>query len=83
MSVVGPAYDLVTVMSKLLHLGMPMDDIIRAVTSTAASALGPCAAVPVGETPEAWHPWATSLSAKRANLLLLLTHTLPHLTTCY
>ena len=37
---VGPAYDLVTVMSKMLHLGMPIEQIVKAVTCTAAVALG-------------------------------------------
>ena len=32
----GPAYDLPTIMSKLLHLGMPLYDVIKAVTSTPA-----------------------------------------------
>ena len=36
----GPAYDLVTVMSKFLHLGMNLYDIIKAVTSQAANAIG-------------------------------------------
>lgn len=38
-SVNGPAYDLPTVMTKLLHLGMPLCDVIKAVTSTPASAV--------------------------------------------
>lgn len=33
----GPAYDLPTVMTKFLHLGMPLYDIIKATTSTPAS----------------------------------------------
>jgi dihydroorotase len=37
---VGPAYDLPTVMSKFLHLGMPLTEVIRAVTSTPAKAIG-------------------------------------------
>ena len=36
-SVNGPAYDLPTVMSKMLHLGMPLYDVIRATTITPAS----------------------------------------------
>lgn len=36
----GPAYDLVTVMSKFLHLGMPLYEIIKAVTSTPAKVIG-------------------------------------------
>lgn len=36
----GPAYDLPTVMTKLLHLGMPLFDVIKAVTMTPASAIG-------------------------------------------
>ncbi|XP_011427945.3 deacetylase EF_0837 isoform X3 [Magallana gigas] len=36
----GPVYDLPTVMSKFLHLGMPLSDVIRAVTSTPAKAIG-------------------------------------------
>ena len=35
----GPAYDLTTVMSRLLHLGMPVHDIIKAVTVTPAVAI--------------------------------------------
>nr|XP_022339401.1 uncharacterized protein LOC111134562 [Crassostrea virginica] len=37
---IGPAYDLPIVMSKFLHLGMPLVDVIRAVTSTPAKAIG-------------------------------------------
>ena len=33
----GPAYDLPTVMSKLLHVGMPLYDVIKAVTITPAT----------------------------------------------
>lgn len=40
LSVDGPAYDLVTVMSKFLHLGMSLYDIVKAVTSQAAAAIG-------------------------------------------
>lgn len=36
----GPAYDLPMVMSKLLNIGMPLVDVIRAVTITPASAIG-------------------------------------------
>ncbi|XP_061196886.1 deacetylase Atu3266-like [Saccostrea echinata] len=36
----GPAYDLPTVMSKFLHLGMPLVEVIRAVTSSPAKAVG-------------------------------------------
>ena len=35
----GPAYDLTTVMTKLLHVGMPLYNVIKAVTSTPASAI--------------------------------------------
>lgn len=33
----GPAYDLPTVMTKMLHLGMPLFDVIKATTATPAS----------------------------------------------
>jgi dihydroorotase len=36
----GPGYDLPTVMSKLLHLGMPLTDVIAASTINAAQAIG-------------------------------------------
>ena len=36
LNVAGPAYDLPTVMTKLLHLGMPLYDVIKAVTWTPA-----------------------------------------------
>ncbi|XP_074606513.1 deacetylase EF_0837-like isoform X3 [Acropora palmata] len=39
-SVDGPAYDLLTVMSKMLHVGMPLIDIIKSVTMTPAAAIG-------------------------------------------
>ena len=39
-SMEGPAYDLPTVMTKLLHLGMPLNDVIAAVTSSPAAAIG-------------------------------------------
>lgn len=35
----GPAFDQVTTMSKFLHLGMSMDDVVRASTVTAANIL--------------------------------------------
>jgi dihydroorotase len=35
-----PAFTLLTVMSKLLHLGMPLEDVVAAVTSRPASVLG-------------------------------------------
>ncbi|KAK7481429.1 hypothetical protein BaRGS_00027385 [Batillaria attramentaria] len=35
----GPAYDLPTVMTKLLHVGMPLRDVIAAVTSKPAAAI--------------------------------------------
>ncbi|KAL5015137.1 hypothetical protein ScPMuIL_009407 [Solemya velum] len=40
MSEAGPAYDLPSVMSKLFHVGMPLDDVIKAATSTPADAIG-------------------------------------------
>ncbi|CAG5125653.1 unnamed protein product [Candidula unifasciata] len=39
-SINGPAYDLLCVMTKMLHLGMPLEDIVAAVTSTPATAIG-------------------------------------------
>lgn len=36
----GPAYDLVTTMTKFLHLGMALEDVIRATTTAPAAALG-------------------------------------------
>jgi dihydroorotase len=36
----GPAFDLLTTMSKLLCLGMPLTEVIRAATSAPAAALG-------------------------------------------
>jgi dihydroorotase len=33
----GPAFDLTTTMSKFLHLGMPLDQVVRSVTTTPAS----------------------------------------------
>ena len=38
-SVDGPAYDLLTVMTKMLHVGMPLVDVIKAVTMTPAAAI--------------------------------------------
>ena len=35
----GPVYDLVTVMTKMLYLGMPLTDVIKAVTATPAKAI--------------------------------------------
>ncbi|MEM6676579.1 MAG: amidohydrolase/deacetylase family metallohydrolase [Pseudomonadota bacterium] len=35
----GPAHDLVTTMTKFLHLGMSLPDVVRAVTATPAAAL--------------------------------------------
>lgn len=40
MSNLGPAYDLPSVMSKLFHLGMPLDEVIRSVTSKPAGVIG-------------------------------------------
>lgn len=36
----GPAYDQATTLSKLLHVGMELPDVIRATTSTPAGAIG-------------------------------------------
>ena len=36
----GPVYDLPIIMSKLLHLGMPLYDVIKAVTETPALVIG-------------------------------------------
>jgi dihydroorotase len=36
----GPAYDNMETMSKFLYLGMPLPDLVRAVTATPAKALG-------------------------------------------
>ena len=38
-NIVGPAYDLPTVMIRMLHFGMPLYDIIKAVTLTPALAI--------------------------------------------
>lgn len=39
-SVDGPAYDLPTVMTKMLHVGMPLVKVINAVTMTPATVIG-------------------------------------------
>jgi len=36
----GPVFDLATTLSKLLHVGMSLHDVIRAATTTPASAIG-------------------------------------------
>lgn len=36
----GPVFDQATTLSKLLHVGMTLDDVIRASTSTPAAAIG-------------------------------------------
>ena len=36
----GPAYDLPTTLSKLMHVGMPLDEVVRATTSAPAAAAG-------------------------------------------
>ncbi|MEW5974246.1 MAG: amidohydrolase/deacetylase family metallohydrolase [Acidobacteriota bacterium] len=36
----GPAYDMPTVMSRLLHLGMPLNEVIRRATIAPAQAIG-------------------------------------------
>ncbi len=38
-NILGPAYDLTTVMTKMLHVGMPLHDVIKAVTWTPAQAI--------------------------------------------
>ena len=35
----GPAYDLTTIMTKMMHVGMPLHDVIKAVTLTPAQAI--------------------------------------------
>ena len=40
LSINGPAYDLPTCMSKFLHLGMSLEDVVRATTSRPAEILG-------------------------------------------
>ncbi len=39
----GPVFDQATTLSKLLHAGMGLDEVIRATTSTPASAIGTAA----------------------------------------
>ncbi|KAL8601680.1 hypothetical protein ACOMHN_033856 [Nucella lapillus] len=39
-SLEGPAYDLATVMTKMMHVGMPLPDVIAATTSGPAAAIG-------------------------------------------
>ncbi len=39
-SIDGPVYDLLTTMTKMLHLGLPLEDVIRRSTGTPARALG-------------------------------------------
>ena len=41
----GPVFDLATTLSKLLHVGMGLDDLIRAATSTPARAIGRAASI--------------------------------------
>ena len=36
----GPGYDLPTVMTRILHLGMPLEEVIKASTLSAAAAIG-------------------------------------------
>jgi dihydroorotase len=36
----GPVYDLATTASKLLHLGLPLTDVVRRVTTTPAACIG-------------------------------------------
>ena len=36
----GPAFDLATTVSKFLHLGMPLEEVLRKVTATPAQTLG-------------------------------------------
>lgn len=40
LSAAGPAKNLQTTMSKLLHLGMPLEDVVEAVTSRSAQVIG-------------------------------------------
>lgn len=40
LSINGPAFDMPTCMSKFLHLGMPLRDVVRSTTSRPAEALG-------------------------------------------
>ena len=39
-NVEGPVFDHVTVLSKFLHLGMPLDEVIRLTTTSSAGAMG-------------------------------------------
>ena len=41
----GPVFDLATTLSKLLHTGLGLDEVIRATTATPASAIGAAATV--------------------------------------
>jgi dihydroorotase len=41
----GPVFDQATTLSKLLHVGMELDDVIKATTSTPASAIGKAASL--------------------------------------
>ena len=36
----GPVYDLVTTLSKFLHLGLPLDEVIAMATTAPAAAIG-------------------------------------------
>ena len=36
----GPGYDMPTIMTRLLHLGMPVEDVIRCTTISPARAIG-------------------------------------------
>jgi dihydroorotase len=39
-NIAGPVYDLATTASKLLHLGLPLSDVVRRVTTTPAACIG-------------------------------------------
>jgi dihydroorotase len=39
-NIAGPVYDLATTASKLLHLGLPLAEVVRRVTVTPASCIG-------------------------------------------
>jgi dihydroorotase len=39
-NIAGPVYDLATTASKLLHLGLPLPDVVRRVTATPAACIG-------------------------------------------
>ena len=39
-SVTGPVYDLVTTMSKFLHFGMSLNEVVRCATTTPAKQMG-------------------------------------------